>query len=551
MIVSLTIQNYALIDELEMCPSANLNIITGETGAGKSIMLGAVGLLIGNRSDSKILLHQDKKCIVEGVFDVRGYPISDLFEAQEIDYGDECIIRREISPAGKSRAFVNDSPVTLPFLKTLGQQLLDVHSQHESLHLSDKLYQLNVLDAFAAHQNYISEFQNNFSSFIENKKIHQKLVDMASQSAEDAEYKQYLLNELLEADLDGFDQSGSEQDLEVLENAEDIKSKLSMSNRLMDGEEFSVIQQLTEIRQALLSISEFSDELKSLGDRLESQRLELDDLNSEILSQLERTEFDPEKASTLKEQLDLLYRLQKKHKLKNIDELIAFRNELDGTLALTSNLDKKIQDAEIAMQSAEKNMLESGEILKESRQLSALDLSAEMEKIIHKIGIENGHLELKVQDAEPSIHGLDKVEIHFSANKGIPPQELSEVASGGEFSRLIFAIKYLIAGKTATPTVIFDEIDTGVSGEVAIQMVEMMKEMSAKHQVIAISHLPQFAAGGDSHYFVFKDHNSDRSVSKIRKLESQDRITEIAKMIGGHAPTDSAFSSARELLGIR
>ena len=550
MIASLTIQNYALIDELEMLPSDKLNIITGETGAGKSIMLGAVGLLIGNRSDSKILLHEDKKCIVEGVFEVHNHALKRLFEEYEIDCDDECIIRREISPAGKSRAFVNDSPVTLPFLKALGRRLLDVHSQHESLNLNDKLYQLHALDAFAAHETYITDFKKNYSSYIEKKKAYQRLADMASQSAEDADYKHYLLKELLEANLDELDQLGSEQALEVLENAEDIKLKLSLANRLMDGEEFSVLQQLTEIRQALSSISNFSDELKSLSDRLESQRLELDDLNIEIQTQLDRTEFDPEKASALKEQLDLLYRLQKKHKLQNIGELIAFRNEIDENLALSSNLDKEIEEAGIAMESAENDMLESGEILRESRQLSALDLEAEIEKIIHKIGIENGHLKLKVHDAEPSIHGLDKVEIHFSANKGVPPQELSEVASGGEFSRLIFAIKYLIAGKTAMPTVIFDEIDTGVSGEVAIQMVKMMKVMSAKHQVIAISHLPQFAAGGDSHYFVFKDHNSDRSVSKIRKLESQDRITEIAKMIGGQDPTDSAFSSARELLGI-
>jgi len=551
MIRVLTIRNYALIDQLEMHPSGNLNIITGETGAGKSIMLGAVGLLIGNRSDSKVLLQEDKKCIVEGTFDIRGYRLEQLFRTQEIDFEEECIIRREISPAGKSRAFVNDTPVTLPFLKELGGHLLDVHSQHESLNLSDNIYQLEALDAFAAHETYITDFREKYSSYILRKQEYEKLVDMASQSAEDADYKQYLLKELQEANLDGFDQAAAEQELEVLEHAEDIMRKLSQSDQLLDGEDVSVLQRLNEVRQLLSSISGFSDDLKAVSYRLESQRIELQDLANEIQLLLDRTEYDPAKASEIKERLDLLYRLQKKHNIERVDELISKRDALEENLVLTSNLDKEIEEAQSEMIAAERDMLETGEILTESRQLSALDLGAEIEKIIHKIGIENGHIELKILGSSPTLRGLDRVEMHFSANKGIDPQELGEVASGGEFSRLIFAIKYLIAGKTAMPTVIFDEIDTGVSGEVAMQMVKMMKEMATNHQVIAISHLPQFAAGGDAHYFVYKDHRADRSVSKIRKLESEDRVTEIAKMIGGHKPTDSAYSSAKELLGIR
>lgn len=550
MISALTIQNYALIDQLEMHPSNKLNIITGETGAGKSIMLGAVGLLIGNRSDTKVLLQENKKCIVEGTFDIRGYKLEELFNEYEIDFDEECTIRREISPVGKSRAFVNETPVTLPFLKKLGNHLLDVHSQHESLHLSDKIYQLEVLDTFAAHQTYITDYRKKYAAFTEQKRVYEKLVTMASQNAEDADYKQYLLHELQEANLDQFDQSDAERKLEVWENAEDIKLKLSKSNQLLATEESSILNHLNDIRQLLTSISEFSDDLQTISTRLESQRLELADLSNEIQLVLDRTEYDPEKASQVKDQLDILYRLQKKHRLDSVSDLIKLRNELDESLVLTSNLGEQIEATKKEMKTAEKNMIASGEVLTESRQLSALDLSAEIEKIIHKIGIENGHIELKVLHNEPTIRGLDSVEMYFSANKGIAPQELGEVASGGEFSRLIFAIKYLIAGKTAMPTVIFDEIDTGVSGEVALQMVQMMKEMATNHQVIAISHLPQFAGGGDAHYFVYKDHSSDRSVSKIRKLENQDRITEIAKMIGGHKPTDSAYSSAKELLKI-
>lgn len=550
MISSLTILNYALIDQFEMKPSKGLSIITGETGAGKSIMLGAVGLLVGNRSDIKALLQDSKKCIVEGIFDIRGYKLEALFKSQDIDYTEACIIRREVSPAGKSRAFVNDTPVTLPFLKELGHQLLDVHSQHESLSLSDTIYQLNVLDTFAAHQTYLSDYREKYTTFMDCKKTHAQLKNEASQNAEDADYKQYLLNELQEANLDELDQSSSEQALEVLENAEDIKLKLSKSSQLLDGEEFTILQQLTQIQQLLSSVSGFSKDLKIINDRLESLRLELKDLSNEVQLQLDRIEFDPEKVHHLKNQLDLLYQLQKKHNIQNVEELISKRDELEENLIRTSNLDKEIEEASKEMTAAEKDMLEMGKILRESRQLSALDLATEIEKIIHKIGIENGHVELKVHGNEPTIRGLDKVEMYFSANKGIPLQELSHVASGGEFSRLIFAIKYLIAGKTAMPTVIFDEIDTGVSGEVALQMAQMMKEMSKNHQIISISHLPQFAASGDAHYLVFKDHNSDRSVSKIRKLENQDRITEIAKMIGGDKPTGAAYSSAKELLGI-
>lgn len=548
MIKSLQIKNYALIQDLEMSPSPRLNIITGETGAGKSIMLGAVGLLLGKRADTKVLLDVNQKCIVEGVFDISPYALKSIFEQEDLDYEKECVIRREISPSGKSRAFVNDTPTNLNALKAIGEKLMDVHSQHESLHLGNNTYQLNVLDAFAAHPELIGTYKESFKSYDQARKHLQKLESLASQSAEDADYRQFLLNELLEADLNNLNQEELESELEVLENAEDIKLKLSQIIHLLDESEVAVIQQLTESKSLIHSIASFSKELEELSDRIESATIELADVNNEMQRVQDKVEHDPEKIQELKDRLDLLYRLQKKHNVLTVSELISIREELDQSLSQVANLDVDIAKAKKDLSSAEKEMLDRGAKLTESRKLSALNFADEIEKIIHQIGIENGTVEIKVNLSDPSANGLDTIEMLFSANKGIKPQELKEVASGGEFSRLIFAVKYLIADKTAMPTIIFDEIDTGVSGEVALQMIRMMKHMAKNHQVISISHLPQFAAGGDAHYYVYKDHSSDRSVSRIKRLADQDRITEIAKMIGGENPGSSALESARELL---
>ncbi|GAB4229771.1 MAG: DNA repair protein RecN [Ekhidna sp.] len=550
MIKSLSIKNYALIESLEMNPDTRLNIITGETGAGKSIMLGAVGLLLGNRSDSKVLLDKDQKCIVEGTFDISSYKLKALFDQEDLDYEEECVIRREISPSGKSRAFINDTPTNLTTLKNIGERLMDVHSQHESLQLGNNHYQLNVLDTFAGHSDLVTSFKTAYDRFASAKNALKKLKEMAAKGAEDEDYKSFLLEELQGAELDQLNKEELEQELEVLENTEEIKLKLSQSIGMLDESEVAVLQQLVEIKTQLSSIASLSKELSSVSERVESSVIELRDLTNELQRIQDRMEHDPGRIQYLKEKVDLLNRLEKKHNVLTIDELIAIRDELDEALQKTANLDDDIKKAERDFKEARKRMMESGEKLTESRKLSALNLADEIEKIIHQIGIENGTIEIKILPEEPSMTGLDKVEMLFSANKGVKPQELKEVASGGEFSRLIFAIKYLIADKTALPTIIFDEIDTGVSGEVALRMVKLMKEMATNHQVISISHLPQFAAGGDAHYFVYKDHSADRSVSRIKKLNTEDRVSEIAKMIGGESPGAPALESARELLGL-
>ncbi|MBV6646118.1 MAG: DNA repair protein RecN [Cyclobacteriaceae bacterium] len=548
MIKSLVIQNYALIDALEISPASTLNIITGETGAGKSIMLGAVGLLTGKRADTKVLWDDQKKCMIEGVFDIGDYNLQTLFDHIDIEYDVDCIIRREISPSGKSRAFVNDTPVTLDVLKSLGGHLLDIHSQHDSLKLGSNQYQLEVLDHYAGHVDLIEQYRKRYNEFCVADKKYQELLKKSAEAGKELDYQKFILKELEEANLDDLNQEEMEQELKVLENAEEIKLKLSQANQQLEESEFSMIDQLKELSNSLRSVATFSNSLNQLYERIEGQVHELKDIANELTSEADLVQHDPEKLATVKSQLDELYRLQQKHNTLELSELIELRAKLQTELNEVENLDEEITKSQQVLDQATKNLEITGKKLSVSRKKAAAVLAEEKEKIIHQIGIENGQVKVLIEATSPSARGLDDVRFYFSANKGVPPRELKEVASGGEFSRLIFALKYLIADKTALPTIIFDEIDTGVSGEIALRMIQMMRKMAKNHQVISISHLPQFAAGGDTHYFVYKDHGDAKSVSRIKKLESDERITAIARMIGGDNPSEVAFENARELL---
>ncbi|MFT6867061.1 MAG: DNA repair protein RecN (Recombination protein N) [Cyclobacteriaceae bacterium] len=548
MIKTLTINNYALIQGLEMLPSPKLNIITGETGAGKSIMLGAVGLLLGNRADTKALFSDADKCVVEGIFDIKNYQLKDFFDENELDYDQECIVRREISATGKSRGFINDTPVTLDIMKNLGEYLMDIHSQHESLHLGNNQYQRDILDLYAGNESILSEYKSVYQKYQKEKTAYESLTLKAQKNQSNQEYQQYLFNELEAAHLSSGEQELLEQELEVLENAEEIKLNLTQISLALDQADFSIINQLKETLTLLGPIRKYSKKLDGYFERINSANLELKDLAEDISREQDTVEFDPERIQIVKDRIDLLFRLQQKHQVKTVGDLIAIRDRVGAELETLLNLDDTLAKAKKGVDLLEKEVLKLGEVLSIARTTQSLTFAKAVENIIHKLGIENGKVDFQVSRTLANASGLDKVEMLFSANKGVSPKELKNVASGGEFSRIIFAIKYLIADKTALPTIIFDEIDTGVSGEVALQMVAMMKEMSKNHQVIAISHLPQFAAGGDAHYFVYKDHSADRSISKIRQLEESERVTEIAKMIGGNNPGDHAFQSARELL---
>ena len=547
MLKRLSIKNYALIESLEMSPAKDLNVITGETGAGKSIMLGAVGLLLGNRADTKVLLQGDDKCIVEGEFDITAYNLKDFFSEEALDYDDITIIRREINPAGKSRAFVNDSPVTLDILTKLGQRLMDVHSQHENLELGKGLYQLDLLDNYAGNKILRNEYAAHFRAFRTAEKEFRSLSEEAAKLRQEADYNRYLLNELEEAALYDLNQEDLENDLSVLENAEEIKSALHQATILLKEGEYTALNALAEVKGLLQQVRKLSDKYKVHAERLESIYLELEDAANEIILEMDAVELDPEQAEVIRERLSKLYQLQKKHGVLTVEELRNVESNLADKVSTTDHLDEKLEAAKASMDKAHQQLDSSGKKLSESRKTIINNLESDIEGLLSQLGMANAKIQIKIADTTFSIHGKDEVTILFSANKGFPPQPIHKVASGGEFSRLMFCIKYILARKMALPTIVFDEIDTGVSGEIAMKLAEMMKEMSKSHQVITISHSPQIAARGNAHYFVFKDDAGKITSSRIRLLEKDERIMEIAKMIGGDNPPSAALESARSL----
>ncbi|MDI1323595.1 MAG: DNA repair protein RecN [Algoriphagus sp.] len=548
MLKSLSISNYALIDQLLMQPSKGLSMITGETGAGKSIMLGAVGMLLGNRADTKVLLHEEKKCVIEGVFEIGEYGLKDFFESEELDFDPTCIIRREISPGGKSRSFVNDTPVLLDTLKTLGTYLMDVHSQHDTLQLGEGSYQLGLIDAFARTQEELKQYRTDFKSFKKSQKAYLEIKQKAHELQKEADFNQFQLDELSALSLQAGEQPELESTQEVLENAEEIKLKINEMLNLFQDEQFGVLQGMAQIQHGMQSLERLAHKFQALRERFQSSLIEIKDLTDTLADEESGIEVDFEKLEGIRERLSKIYQLQKKHGLNSVEELMALEAELADKVFQFQNLDETLVKAKSTLDQDEKKVLESGQKLRKLRIASFPDFQKSLEKLLAGLGMENAKLVVEHKSTEPNPGGMDEIELLFSANKGSSPQPIKKVASGGEFSRLLFAIKYLMADKMALPTLIFDEIDTGISGEVALQMVRMMKEISQNHQVICITHLPQVAGQGDLHYFVYKDNSSEKTVSKIKLLEEEGRIQELAKMIAGATPSASALESARELL---
>jgi DNA repair protein RecN (Recombination protein N) len=549
MLSHLVIKNYALIRHLEISPSRELNIITGETGAGKSIMLGAIGLMLGNRADTKVLFDENEKCIIEGTFNIVGYDLKSFFEEADIEYEEDCIIRREISANGKSRAFINDTPVNLDVLKKWGSSLVDVHSQHETLLLGNANFQISILDAFAGNKNLLAEYRIFFREY---KNLQTEYEDITSKAAEEKkqlDYNSYLLNELTEASLEEGEQEKKEEDLKLLENAEHIKSKLDVSyNLLSGGTTQDIITQLLEARKQIDQISNLSAHYELLRERLQSSLIELKDIAAELENENEKVEYNPQAIEKTQERLSVLYNLQKKHQVQTVAELISIQQELEKKMDYTLNLDENIAALKKRIETTFRELLNKGKKLSEARQKSAAPIKKELETLLKEVGMPNAAISIEIKEIEPTINGIDAISFLFSANKGIAPQELKNAASGGEFSRLMLCIKYIIADKTALPTIIFDEIDTGISGEVAIKVGKMMRQMSASHQVVSISHLPQIAAQGKAHYYVYKDNSSEKTISKMKLLTEEERVKEIAQMIGGSKPSETAIQSAKEML---
>ncbi|EJF11318.1 DNA repair protein RecN [Pontibacter sp. BAB1700] len=559
MLIDLKIKNYALIEQLEMNPSPVLNIITGETGAGKSIMLGAIGLLLGNRADSKLLFNQEQKCVIEGVFDISQYNLKEVFLAEDLDFDEHCILRREISPSGKSRAFVNDTPVTLDVLRKIGENLMDIHSQHDTLQLGDTSFQLNILDIYAGNTSldiyagnlsYLKDYNETYRKYKKLESDYKKLNDQLAQAQKELDYNTFLLNELEEINLQEDEQEQLETELKELENAEDIKLKLTQAVQYLTESEFNITSALKDTVQLIGQLAAFSPKYEELRTRTESCMIELNDVAGELEDAERRTEADPARTTEVQERLNTIYTLQRKHQVQTIAELLEIQRELEGKVGSVLNLDNALSSTEKAMKDAEKEMLEKAAVLSERRKASFGQFEQELYTLLAELGMPNARIVIQHKAAAPTATGTDEISILFSANKGAQPQSLVKAASGGEFSRLMLSIKYMLADKTALPTIVFDEIDTGISGEVAVKVGRMMQQMAQKHQIIAISHLPQIAAQGNSHYFVYKHDTEDRTISRVKKLSDKERVDEIAHMIAGANPSASAYKSAKELLSL-
>src|SRR6478609_9451448 len=548
MLAHLTIKNYALIKSLEMKPSRHLNVVTGETGAGKSIMLGAIGLLLGNRADTKVLWDTNEKCITEGVFEIATYGLDQLFEEENIDYEEHTTIRREISPTGKSRAFINDTPVTLDVLKKIGSRLMDVHSQHETLELENRIFQLHLIDTYAGNHLLKKEYQSAWKKYTQAKKAYETLIADSEQLKQEADFINFQLDELVKADLRADEQEELESNLSLLEHAEDIKVRFNRIITQASGSEFSVSSAINEIRVQLQAIAAYSPSYSQLASRIESLRLEFEDIVSEVEKEEGRIEFDPKKIEDVKERLSIIYQLLQKHRLKTISSLLELQQSLQQKADKTSNLDASVSAAKALVEESKGLLTQKGTALSKSRQKVFVALSKQLLQLIKELGIPDAVFKIDHETVQPGPDGMDLLELLFSANKGVPPRPLAQVASGGEFSRLMFCVKYILAEKAELPTLILDEIDNGVSGEIALQLGKMMKSMAQGHQIITITHLPQIAAKGDTHYFVYKDNSADKTISSIKELNETDRVLEIAQMIGGTKPSTLAMQNARELI---
>ena len=548
MLALLTIKNYALIRHLEIRPSQKLTVITGETGAGKSIMLGAIALLLGNRADTRVLWDESEKCIAEGTFDISSYRLKNLFDDYNLDYSEQTVIRREISPGGKSRAFINDTPVTLEVMRKIGARLMDVHSQHETLELGTHRFQLSLIDSYAGNTSLLSEYQQAWKKYLQSKRNYDELLAESGRLKSEYDFIKFQLDELQKASLHENEQEELESSLKISEHGEDIKTRLNQLLTMLGQAESSVQSVLSESVSLLQPIRSYSTKYEQIAQRLDSLRIELNDIFNEIEREEEQIEFDPKKTKELQTRLDMIFGLMQKHRIHEIRGLLQLQENLEQQAQKTINVDEDLAAAKHGFEGAKKQLFQQAENLSVSREKVFSPLASQLMKLLRDLGIPDANLKIESKKNEPGLTGVDQVEILFSANKGIAPRALEEVASGGEFSRLMFCVKYIMAEKTALPTLVLDEIDTGVSGEIAMQLGKMMKAMAQRHQLIAISHLPQIAARGDQHFLVYKDSSSKKTVSEIKALDTDQRIEEIAKMIGGAKPSTLARENAKELM---
>lgn len=551
MLNRLSIKNYALIDEIDIAFSKGLTIITGETGAGKSIILGALSLILGQRSESKYFFNQEKKCIIEGYFDIENYKLHDFFKENDIDYEAQTILRREIHNEGKSRSFINDTPVTLTVLKALGERLIAIHSQHAVLEINKESFQILTLDSLAENATLLAKFQENYTLFKTYSAALEALEAKAAKIKAEVDYHQFLFDELEAAHLDAQEQTPLEEELNKLNHAEEIKRNLQAACSLLSDQEQAALSLMKEAISKLEQAEHFLPSLEAFLTRLKSSYLESKDIAEELSLLEANTVMDEERSQIIQDRLSLIFKLQQKHQVNTIIELIRIKEELNDKILAVSQNDELLKSTLANKEKAEKTSHELASKLSESREKAIPKLESQIQSILYKAGMPQAVFQVDLQDLEGNQlrnTGKDKVQFNFSANIGQAPQPVNKVASGGELSRLMLAIKSIIAETSSLPTLIFDEIDTGISGEIAIKVGEVMEDLSKNLQVIAISHLPQIAAKGTSHFKVYKAAGNKGTNTNIGLLNAEERILEIAQMLGGAHPSETATLHAKELL---
>ncbi|MBA4154593.1 DNA repair protein RecN [Flavobacterium sp.] len=549
MLTSLSINNYALIDKLSIDFSNGFSTITGETGAGKSILLGALGLVLGKRADLTSLKNKEEKCIIEGHFSIEKYALKDFFELNDLDYEDLTIIRREILPSGKSRAFVNDSPVNLQTLVELSEYLLDIHSQHQTRELTEEQFQFQIIDAVASNQNLLVDYRHKLKNYKSLLNTIEQQKELYAEGLKEQDYLAFLYTELEQAKLIDGEQEEMEIQLEKLNNVELIKEQLEKSLLLSDNEQFGILQQIKEFKIAIQKISQFSSEYALLYERIESISIELKDIVNEVNRFSDSVDNDPERLALITQKLQLIYTLQKKHQVNTVGELLQIQQELNGKVSSLETLEKSILELENQIQKEQTILIDLAKNIHLNRKNSLPSLTKMLISILSQLGMPNVqfNIELTFSDTFFS-NGKDTIQFLISTNKGSDFGLLKKVASGGEMSRIMLAVKAVLAQYSSLPTLIFDEIDTGVSGEIANKMGDIMKEMSKNMQIFAITHLPQIAAKGNFHYKVFKSDLGDKTKSEIILLNNDERIIEIAQILSGNSLSDSAINHAKALL---
>lgn len=552
MIRRLHIRNYAIIEELDLHFAEGLTIITGETGAGKSILLGALGLIMGNRADNKTLFNEQEKCVVEGFFDVRNYELRTFFEENDIDYDDELVLRRELLPSGKSRAFINDTPVNLRIMQDICSELVDLHQQFDTLDIHDNSFQLKMIDALAGNKELLVQYRILFRAYQGNKKKLEELIQLSQRSEREAEFLQFQLNELHAAALQAGEQEALEEELRVLTHAEEIKRTAGAAFRQLLDSEMSIVSQLQELCHVLGQVSRYDQRLAQLQERLNGQLLELQDAGNELEHVAEGTEYDPERITLVQQRLDLIYRLQKKHVAASVEELLALAEDFDRRLHGFSDLGAEIGALKQTIEEQEGQLVRLAQELSGRRKSVKDDFARDVVDLLAQLAMEHAQLQIEVRMLpELGPNGWDEVHFLFAANRGGRLQAIRDVASGGELSRLALVTKSLVASAIPLPTLIFDEIDSGISGDVALKMGKILRKLSNEHQVVSITHSPQVASKADLHFFVYKQFEADRTITQVRKLSGEEEILAIATMLSQNPPTEAAMENARELLRMK